>query len=83
MNKCIICGDPTPTPIREALRHFRLVDWGQWRYWSGNISTFGFLSGLRGSICLSFPIINTLWNWKYRKRRLILPKGSDVDRFEE
>lgn len=75
MHKCVICGQATDRPIRELLWHFRLVEWGQWRFWRGNIATFGFWSGLKSSITLSFPIINTLWHWKYRKARLVLPKG--------
>lgn len=74
MSKCIICGDETSKPVREALWHFRLVEWGQWKFWRGNIATFGWRAGLRGSITLSFPIINTLWHWKHRKSRLVFPK---------
>jgi len=73
MKACIVCGEKTDRPIAAALRHFRLVDWGQWQYWPGNIRAFGFWTGLKSAITLSFPIINTLWNWKYRKSRLIIP----------
>ena len=79
MKRCIICDQPSDTPIRDALRHFRLVEWDQWRFWRGNIKTFGLWSGLKGSFTLSFPIINTLWNWKYRKARLVFPKGASLD----
>ena len=75
MNKCIICGIETDQPIREALWHFRLVDWNQWQFWRGNIRTFGFWSGMEGNLTLSFPIINTLWHWKHRKSRLVIPKA--------
>lgn len=75
MRKCLICDQETDRPIREFLWHFRLVEWDQWQYWRGNIQMFGFWSGLKSSITLSFPIINTLWHWKYRKARLVFPKG--------
>lgn len=75
MHKCLICDQETDRPIREFLWHFRLVDWDQWRFWRGNITAFGLWSGMKGNITLSFPIINTLWNWKYRKARLVFPKG--------
>lgn len=72
MKCCPVCGDETPRPIRHALHHFRLVNWGHWQYWRGNIKTFGFWPGLGASITLSFPIINILWHWKHRKSRLDL-----------
>jgi hypothetical protein len=74
MNRCLICDERTTQPWRAALWHFRLVDWGQWRYWKGNIRTFGLRSGLAGSFALSFPIYNTLRHWKYRKHRLVIPE---------
>jgi hypothetical protein len=74
MKKCIICDQPTTRPVLEALWHFRLVDWNQWQFWRGNINTFGLASGMRSNLCLSFPILNTLLNWKYRKARLVFPK---------
>lgn len=74
MKKCIVCDEPTSTPVREALWHFRLVDWGQWRFWPGNMRMFGFWSGLRSNLTLSFPILNTLLNWEHRKSRLVFPK---------
>lgn len=72
MTICIVCGRESDRPIRDALGHFRLVDWGKWQYWPGNIRTFGFWGGLRGSLTLSFPFINTLWNWKNRKSELVI-----------
>jgi hypothetical protein len=74
MSKCVICDHETDRPVREFFWHFRLVEWDQWRFWRGNIKMFGFWSGLKSSITLSFPIINTLWHWKYRKARLVFPK---------
>lgn len=74
MNKCTVCGEETSRPIACALQHFKLVEWGQWQYWRGNFRAFGFWSGLKGNLTLSFPIINILWNWRHRKARLVLPK---------
>lgn len=74
MGKCVICDGETSHPIKAALHHFRLVEWGQWQYWRGNIRTFGWTSGLRASLTLSFPILNTLWHWKHRKSRLVIPR---------
>ena len=79
MKECIICGGRTEHPIRAALHHFRLVEWGQWRYWRGNISMFGFWYGLRGCLTLSFPILNTLIHWRHRKCTLELPGGVPLE----
>jgi hypothetical protein len=70
VKECLWCAEKTDSPIRATLWHFRLVDWGQWRYWRGNIRTFGWRGGLLASLSLSFPIFNALWNWRYRKMRL-------------
>jgi len=75
-HKCLICGDRTHQPIRAVLHHFRLVEWDQWQYWRGNIRTFGFWNGLRSSVTLSFPILNTLIHWRYRKATLSLANGE-------
>jgi hypothetical protein len=72
MKPCVVCGEPTEHPISAALEHFRLVEWDQWQFWRGNIRAFGFWSGLLASVDLSFPIVNTLRHWKYRKWRLKL-----------
>lgn len=74
MKTCIICGEPTNSPLREFLWHFRLVEWGQWRFWRGNIQAFGWFGGMRGNLTLSFPFLNTLINWKYRNARLVFPR---------
>lgn len=70
MGKCVICDEKTNRPIAAAIDHFRLVEWNQWRYWRGNFTAFGWISGLKANLTLSFPILNTLWNWKHRKARL-------------
>jgi len=75
MKACIVCGEKTDRPILAALAHFKLVEWRQWRFWIGNFRTFGFWMGLKGSLTLSFPIVNTIWNWKYRKMRLDFGDG--------
>ena len=75
MNKkarCLICGETTTKPIATAFEHFFLYASGNWKYWRGNIKTFGFWPGLHGSICLTFPIYNTLRHWKHRKSRLVI-----------
>lgn len=74
---CCVCGEPTNKPISAAFEHFWFYHPGQWQYWKGNMRTFGFWGGLLGSLCLSFPFINTLANWKYRKHRLVIPGKSD------
>lgn len=77
-NYCVVCGSETYAPIKDALWHFRLYDAGYWKYLRGNIGTFGLLSGIHSTLCLAFPIYNTLRYWKYRKHRLVIPQGSDV-----
>jgi hypothetical protein len=47
-----------------------------WRYWRGNIKTFGLWSGLRGSITLSSPFMNKILNWKHRNKSLGLNLGG-------
>lgn len=71
---CVVCGRQTSAPVFDALHHFRLVQWGQWKYWLGNIKAFGFWSGLAANITLSFPIVNTLVNWKHRRSTLEIPR---------
>jgi hypothetical protein len=79
--KCPICGDKTSRPITAALDHFRPYESGQWRWLRGNIKTFGFWSGLRGTLCLVSPALNTILNWKYRHSRLEIPDGvQEADR---
>jgi len=73
MKHCAICGDRTEKPLLAALYHFRLVEFGQWKFWRGNFKTFGFWNGLRSNLTLSFPILNTLIHWKYRKHYLVFP----------
>jgi hypothetical protein len=70
MKHCIICGDVTSQPIAAAVEHFRPFHWEHPRYIFGNIRTFGFLSGMRANLCLFFPFLGTLLNWKYRKMHL-------------
>ncbi len=73
MDKCPVCGNKTASPWLAAFEHFRLIEFGQWQYWRGNIRQFGFWDGLSASINLSFPILNTLRNWKYRRATLVIP----------
>ena len=75
---CPVCAEPTEYPWRAALEHFRLYQRGQWKYLRGNVSCFGLLQGISGTLGLAFPIYNTLRHWKYRKYRLVIPEGSDV-----
>lgn len=74
MKRCIVCDQPSNRPIRDALGHFKLVNWGQWEFWPGNIRMFGFWGGMRGNLTLSFPVLNMLLNWKHRKSKLVFPK---------
>ena len=76
--ECIVCGEATDRPIAATLSHFALYQEGQWRFLSGNINCFGFISGLDGTLGLAFPIYNTLRHWKRRKMRLVIPEGADV-----
>ena len=70
---CPVCGDLVRSRMACIMEHFTFYAPGTLQYWRGNISAFGWLSGLRGSICLSFPFINILLNWRHRKSRLTMP----------
>lgn len=78
MSECWICGEPTSRPIAAAVEHFEVMDLEKLRYVRGNIVAFGWVSGLRGSLTLVFPFLNTILNWKYRKWRLIIPEDANV-----
>lgn len=70
---CPVCGDPVRSRMACIMDHFAFYSPGTLRYWRGNITAFGWLDGLRGSVCLSFPWINMLLNWRHRKSRIIVP----------
>lgn len=78
MSKCIVCGDNTQRPIAAALEHFRLYERGNWKYLRGNMGQFGRWSGFMGTLCLCFPIFNTLRHWKLRKAALVIPGYTDA-----
>lgn len=75
---CIICGEPTDRPFQAAFAHFWLWHPGMTQYLRWNIKTFGFWSGLSGTLGLMCPAYNTLRNWKYRKHRLVIPGAEDI-----
>lgn len=82
-SKCPICDASTKKPFTAAFWHFRFIESGSFRYWRGNVKAFGFASGLVASICLSFPFLNTIINWRHRKSRLVIHgvgQQEDVER---
>lgn len=79
LKTCIVCGEKTEKPFQAAFEHFWLWQPGMLQYLRGNICTFGFWSGLSATIGLMCPLYNTLKNWKYRKARMVIPKGADLD----
>jgi len=72
-HKCVVCGLPTNQPFSSFMEHFAFYEPGQLQYWRGNITMFGFWSGLMASICISFPFINTIVHWRHRKSQLVIP----------
>lgn len=70
---CPVCGDQVGNRMDCVMEHFAFYKPGTLCYWRGNISAFGWSGGLRGSICLTFPFINILMNWRHRKSRLTMP----------
>lgn len=70
---CPVCGDKVQSRMACVMEHFAFYQPGMLRYWRGNIAAFGWAGGLRGSICLSFPFINILMNWRHRKSRIVMP----------
>lgn len=79
MKSCIICGEETKQPFAAAVWHFRPLAWDDRKYVWGNMTTFGFWGGLRANVTLMFPFINTIWNWKYRKLKLVIPSEESAD----
>ena len=69
-SQCLICGAKTYKPFAATIEHLRPFECHEAKYFFGNIRQFGFWSGLRGNVCLYFPFLNTLLNWKYRKCHL-------------
>lgn len=78
IKECLVCGEVNKRWFAATVWHFRPIDWEQRRFLRGNFRTFGFWSGLRSNICLMFPFLNTLLNWKYRKHRLVFADGSEL-----
>lgn len=74
---CLVCGDICDKWIQATIHHFRPIDWEQRSFIRGNFKAFGVWSGLRANITLLFPVMNTLFNWKYRKSRLVFADGSE------
>ena len=72
MSKCLWCGVSTDRPIRSALTHFKLYQSGQWRYFKGNMATFGKWDGFWATIGLISPLWTSLRHWRYRKSHLTL-----------
>lgn len=70
MKTCLICGESTMKPAHAAFSHFWLWNPGQLQFLRGNISMFGFWSGLDSTLGLICPAYNTLRHWKHRKARL-------------
>lgn len=44
-----------------------------WRYWRGNVKTFGWSSGMKANLTLTSPLANAVLNWKYRNMHLDIP----------
>lgn len=74
---CPYCGDQVRSRMACLMGHFAFYAPGYLRYWRGNIQTFGWVDGLRGSLGLSFPFINALLTWKYRKHRIVINPPSE------
>jgi len=74
--ECPVCGNVVESRMDCIMDHFAFYSPGTLRFWRGNIQAFGFISGLRGSICLTFPFVNILMNWRYRKSRLVINAGD-------
>jgi hypothetical protein len=79
MKTCPVCGDRTTRPWLAAFHHFRLYEGGNWKWLRGNMSQFGRFSGFMSTCYLSFPILNTLRFWRYRKCYLELADGRPLE----
>lgn len=77
MSKCLVCGEVTNRPLWSIFSHFYLYSPGHWKYFSGNMRTFGAWSGFWSTIGLICPAFNTLRHWRYRKARLTIG-GNDI-----
>lgn len=79
MKHCLICGDNTNRPIVATLWHLRLYEGGNWKWFKGNMATFGKWAGFWGTVGLICPLFTTLRHWKYRKCRLELATGEPLE----
>jgi hypothetical protein len=76
---CIVCGRSSDRPIRDALSHFKLYAGGNWRWFRGNMQTFGAWDGFWTSVGLVCPAYTTIRHWKYRKSSLTIGDIKDED----
>jgi hypothetical protein len=69
MKQCLVCGEiikPKSSQVLAALWHFRPLYLSQRSWFWGTLKKFGLLT----AVCLMSPLVNILWNWKYRRSRL-------------
>lgn len=79
MKQCLVCGERTKQPWLATLWHFRLYEGGNWKWFKGNMATFGKWGGFWGTISLICPLFCTLRHWKYRKCTLELADGRPLE----
>ena len=77
IKNCPVCDKPVYSRVECIMDHFAFYAPGNLVFWRGNIKAFGFWYGLRSSLCLSFPWINMILYWKYRKDQLLIPTTPD------
>ena len=74
---CPYCKQQVFSRADCLAEHFAFYAKGNLKFWAGNIRMFGLFGGLLESVCLSFPFINALVNWRYRDARLSIDLSND------
>lgn len=77
--RCLWCGDRTHRPVAAFLEHFRLYESGNWKWFRGNMRTFGWWDGFWATIGLICPLYTTLRHWRRRKATLVLADGKPLE----
>jgi hypothetical protein len=89
LKTCPICGSQAKCTFKEHWyhhvwrAHLAPYEPGNFRWFKGNMATFGRWRGFWSTIGLISPLFNTLRHWKYRKHQLVCAGLKDLPDFPE